>query len=398
MNESYAALVARLRRSNYASLEHYIDWQAMPERSLSRAYGFIFLFAMGTAAFFVIWIFLTAVTWATVEVIMSLPSKSDTDAKTLIGILLGVVGPFIGFCLFVFSGRLLATRLSRLCWREISRFPELSLFSSAKPTVYLRRFAGENSQLPAAELQSPDPRISLGARVDQRFGVGDRSLEKALAEAVHSIGPLICLSDPGGRQVYGEARRIAVRSEVWQEAVSSLLMNANLVVMEFNGGDSLNWEANRVIHSTRSPFLLWIPNPTAIDLPKWLESIMTLETAKPAPPTHGKFGVLLLLSADRSTVWVARPQLNYTEFRDQARHIIWKAGLPMIRQEQTIRRPISHAFAAFCVWMAPWFGVALVAAIMLQWIVTGESLLGRAALRVFELARSFGLELISAPG
>lgn len=191
--------------------------------------------------------------------------------------------------------------------RELSKFPELALFGAKAPTLYLRRFRGENPQLPVGEgpaLLVPWLKVTflfvilaflylllfggvalgvtiavlwlLGAwatisgflvsiailRFMRRVAAGarDYSFENLLSKTAARRGPVICLSDPLNRTKGGEALRLRIRNEHWQDVVTGLADVSNIVVMSYSEGANLDWEAALVLANQKHPVLIYLPN------------------------------------------------------------------------------------------------------------------------------------------
>lgn len=191
--------------------------------------------------------------------------------------------------------------------RELSKFPELALFGPKAPTLYLRRFRGENPQLSAGEgpaLLVPWIKLTflplvlviayvlffgglaLGVTVILAWSVGawfaftgflasiailrfmrqvaagsrDFSFENLLSKTAARRGAVICLSDPLNRTKGGEALRLRIRNEHWQETVTRLADVSNIVVMSYSEGANLDWEAALVLANQKHALVVYMPN------------------------------------------------------------------------------------------------------------------------------------------
>jgi hypothetical protein len=256
----------RLLASDYAPLVEMIDWEATPRRSLTRVYGMALLAG-----------FCCAITLIGVASVASMSTP---------------IGPVLsGLLVFVVGGNII-TSIVRGARRELSKFPETALFGAKAPVLYLREFKTENPDFAQDSLASGAGWLLAVSIVLTPFaafilsgGRSDRSFENLLTKALGRVGPLVCLGDPHRRRKIGEARRLPIKSPVWQDAVTFLLQRSSFIVLNYSPGASLDWEAVHVIHGTRKPVLLWIPHQLSGDssrsgedffatLPEWLRTAL----------------------------------------------------------------------------------------------------------------------------
>ena len=92
------------------------------------------------------------------------------------------------------------------------------------PTLFLRSFADDGVRLRSRSAGDVSPLDRLTLRRWERF-------EEIVARAVHSIGPIRALSDPGTRLPQLGAVRERVSDDAWQGRIADLIETSSLVVV-----------------------------------------------------------------------------------------------------------------------------------------------------------------------
>jgi hypothetical protein len=287
-----------------------IDWSATPRRSAAAMMFWLCLSLFGPAAVVVL------VAFGVPDLIrtMQLPSAAVAELGRL-----GLIALFVG--------PLLATPVVRAsisaARRELSKFPEAALFDTNAPLLYLRQFSRENPSIIDGRIEerqftfsNPVTQLLHDVMLLYMGATRDRTFETLLAGAFKHIGPLICLSDPKQRRRGGEAMRLRIKDENWQEAVMQLASASNLVLISYEGGANLDWEVQQILEKRERPVLIhfrhlndaWlrspIPDPRGSsrkvlipppDMPKYLAQLLVDYPDLPIARS-GRAGLMLLVN------------------------------------------------------------------------------------------------------
>lgn len=364
MQQSSSAATANelrvaLAGTAYEWLIDLTDWKAVPRRSLLTA-GLWILVAI--TAFPLVLVLATVVM---MQLDWSAPVPSlllDQYERLNLG-LLSLVAGFWPALLATALAAFIVSHATRAAGHELSKYPEYALFGAKVPTLYLRRFQGENPEIPDSVVGNPlfhwfkitgtiwlillvldmtflmllpvamtgpglilylSLSLSLSVwmgvefllmlrRIMRRFK--DHTFENLLSGTTSRWGETICLSDPLKRKEGGEALRLHVLSEHWQDAVTQLDQASNIVFMSYTAGANLDWEAALVLARQAHPVIVHVPKlpnnwgdqvPTDASLeftgariPDWLRTRLA-QAGNLGAKDHSRPGLLLLIKPDGS--------------------------------------------------------------------------------------------------
>jgi hypothetical protein len=349
-----------LLQSVYKDMVDWIDWERMQRRSGFRIVALAFLGLVPLAMFMLG---------------LGLFGQFQTPGNAVVNIALSV--PASG-------GLWLGLQATKAARAELSKFPETALFGHRRPVIYLREFAGENPSLPEA-IGRQSGRF-WGSFASMMFATKDTSFERQIVKGVATAGQLIALADPLERRRPSDARRLKIRGPDWQSAVNMLLPEASLAVLLYSPGESVSWEARRVIEQSSTPVLVWMPQLLTQDqfqrgvpleevLPAWL--LRPLRSQTSCGDSIGDPQSSYLCYLDNKRVLTVRQVKNWLRLSNVIKRCLREGeftGAPNPHR----RLPWSQAEAAErIVWVVSFlFGLCLIGAIFYMTNPNLQSALG----------------------
>ncbi len=381
-----------LEGTNYSGLIEMIDWSAVPNRSLIVAFFWVAAAAFGVPLLILAGLLLVDgfLYSANYEWALVLSSPIFATLFLLFFVLLPLAISFNVFGACVAKAK-----------HELAKFPELALFDIRRPNLYFRRFAGEIEPL---GWQRNRPRMSMilwvigfllagwlyfliKTLIGLALSSRDKSFENLLAKSVSSKGPLLCLSDPKRRSGGGEAMRLPIRAEVWQDAVSRLLDEANIVAVRYVSGDHLSWEAERALSGQRHPLLIWVPNlprgwrevqTTDHEGPKWMTTGYSvtlspwirdlLAKAEPIPEPENNDTSLVVLALPNGEVKAKRCEPSWGGVQSAMEVAVLGAKLPKTRNPHSTEDKTGLLKLAWLlIHAAPVCALALASTFLVMW-------------------------------
>ena len=165
-----------------------------------------------------------------------------------------IVGGFLALPLLnvLGAGALLQRQASR---RATKLYQDARKWDARPPIVFLRAFDQDTLKL---EALANDPIVKLPA------GCGEaRTMDEILLEHASPYGPVIAIGDPRNPVPPLGAARIYVpdAGSGWQHIVSSLVQNANAVVMCPNASEGVKWEIDLLAAAEGRVRVIYIANP-----------------------------------------------------------------------------------------------------------------------------------------
>lgn len=165
-----------------------------------------------------------------------------------------IVGGFLALPILnmLGAGALLQGLASR---RATKLYQDAREWDARPPIVFLRAFDQDTLKLKARAF---DPIVKLPA------GCGEaRTMDEILLEHASPYGPVIAIGDPRNPVPPLGAARIYVpdAGSGWQQIVSSLVQNANAVVMCPNASEGVEWEIDLLAAAGGRVRVIYIANP-----------------------------------------------------------------------------------------------------------------------------------------